>query len=95
MIGFEGGVLWENLIVSLPIRAMHECVRDRVNSGGSWELANLEGILGRNHSANIMAELPPSDGMGNDQIVRKLQSNGEFSVKSAYDSRLQHFQRNN
>lgn len=92
--GCEDGALIDGLNLSLPINNMRTKIKDMVNLDGQWMIDNLRDIIGANRCFDIMTKIPPNINRGSDYIIWKHQSNGQLSVKTAYDQRVHHFNNN-
>lgn len=74
--------------MSIPVFRLSCSVRDMVREDGSWDLNYLNNILNQDQLRSFISEAYPSDYRGRDMCVWGRTSDGEFTVKSAYISRI-------
>ncbi|CAN1845257.1 Putative ribonuclease H protein At1g65750 [Linum perenne] len=65
--------------------SIDDVVADYVTVDGNWDLDRLQLLLQNDMISEIAAMLPPRPDRGEDSWVWGLESNGKFSIRSAYE----------
>lgn len=72
------------LNLSILINDVMRPVKELVREDGHWDRDYLKNIFDPNVCLKIFYEVAPTNNSGRDQIIWKHQSNGAYSIKSAY-----------
>lgn len=86
--GVKDSPLINYIDLSIPMNKISDKVGDLVLGNGSWNMSYLDNLMSKDLCLSLCSEIPPMENSSDDKIVWGLQSNGSFSVKSAYNYRI-------